>query len=81
MLPVYTVKALAKDRWKAVASDTKWLRASVSTDADPRGAVIGLAWRPPSGLTLDPLAMHTAIGNDEFAKDLTKLLASWGVLR
>ncbi len=76
-----TVKGREKDRWKAVATDTKWLRASVSTDADPRGAFVGLAWRPPSGLTPDPLAMHTAIGNDEFVKDLTKLLASWGVIR
>jgi hypothetical protein len=70
-----------KDPWRAVAVDTKWMLATASSAADPRGGFVGIAMRVPPNGDADPLAMSLALKSEDFAVEFVALLARWHVLR
>lgn len=69
------------DPWKPVANRCKFLLGTASTHGDPRGALVGIALRPPAEGDASPAAMQAAIHSEEFAVELVALLARWGILR
>jgi hypothetical protein len=73
---------MLNDPWLLVAAKTKFLLASGSTRADPRGSFIGLAMRLPvyGGLDVDPTSLTRALSDERFAAELLALLVEWGAV-